>query len=205
MDMHWIVGTITMVYRPRDKATTADVKLINGDEIKGVPFMLPTGTDEKRFGHVKVDCGVEMVLMKNYGSEWLIIGEVSQKRIPHKQTDDWVMLHHITDALWIINRSMKQQGKTIKNIGKAVEDSGYNIYNNGLGFQWVSSGKIKGQTLDTASIVLAYGLKTQLGGLQVKQQGVDIQNRATTFLDTYPSALAREIEAEEALFPTVDC
>jgi len=206
MDFHFIYGTIKKVNRPEDKPHTANVKLLNGDLIKNIPFMLALGTNENRFGSVMLDCGVEVVLVKSYGSNWLIIGEISLKRNASATSQKEETQSHITDAVEIIKHAFEDALEISDDIAKNQGNVAKALYSAAAGFKQTGSSVAGSPStpLSNASSIISSGVA--VGGYAVQVQLSSIKTRAKikTFLQKYPSDMDDSNDSQKEQFTTID-
>jgi len=206
LDMHFIVGIIKEVQRPTDNAHTATVELINGDTIENVPFMLPIGTNEARYGYIMVDVDVEVLLIKRYGSDWLIIGEVSQSRVAMATSQKEQTQSQITSAITTIKEAFedtmdiaKALAKNQGNVAKALYSASAGLKQTGTSVAGSPSTPLSNASsiVSSAVAVGGYATQVQLSSIQTR---VDIQ----TFLAKYPPLLEENVNKQEEQFETND-
>jgi hypothetical protein len=211
MDMHFIAGTIIKSNRPSDDFHTFDVKLLNGDTIENVPLFLPVGTDEARFGYVMIDCGVEVLLMKFYGSDWRIFGELSVKRLAFEDGDQLpqheVMFRNVTDALTTTKEAFIETMSIAMEIANTQTSASSAFLATASGLK-AAGGSVAGvhpSPLSNASAINSSAGTVLLLGNKIGTDATKTKADIQAFLQEYPPRLQESIDKQKELFPTNDC
>ena len=211
LDMRFVVGMIEEVYRPTDEIHTARIKLYNGDIIDKVPFMMPLGSSEARYGHTMVDINTEVIVIKHNGTNWLIIGEVSIKILPQGSEEEGgsngksrneIVLENIVKSIDLIADAFDDTMDIVTDIANTQKQVSYGLSAAATGLEKTSTsvaGSPSTPLSNSSAIAVSATTTAGYAASVLVEAGKTIVN-ATKFKEKYPPQLREYMENQKALY-----
>ena len=206
MDFRFTIGQLTKVNRPENDISTGDVTLFNKDEIKNIPFMLPLGSNEKRFGYTMIEAGIEVILIKHDGSDWLIIGEVSVKETPSNESRNDAVLQNVVDALDCIADAFDSTMDIVLDIADTQKQISYGLMSAGAGLLRTSTSTagVHPTPLSNASGIASSATATSGYGARVLVQANKLVASANKHKGKFPPCIKDYAKSQRDLYVVED-